>query len=688
MSINSIDNLIEDLHDDIGQEPTLDHLIIANAFWLELQHFWETLFDEAQSRIEGHMTIRIIDFDIIYPSCWPVPLQHPISLESKFGLPATAAYAFRKTKQPFTIPQGALVELIRYLIQLDSDFITSESKLKVMFDKTSISKNINRPTEYPVFEESQINQDLSIFNKEQLISVCSEQVDTLIESGVRLQGLNRILKHPFHRSWTEIANTANISVSPSDIQRWQLIFNTHRKYTISNYLDALNVASYNTLLEAGLSRRQKHNQHDITYEDDVSKIILPLLATSTKMILNEVITRNAEYSYQRFALNKEEIRPVSSQYLSFATVIEDHAENDDHRICAIAMSGLSHVNHLLQAYRVFRSDKAVIQKSIQKEPSMVSLSTLVNIPVFQEFCLAYQKWNTKLIRDIRVTFQEIARTDYQLNRSYQIIREALSSKLLEGHSTSEALESVENIPSWRWSQVEPIVSSNIILYQKTDSQSSQPSHQYLRSAGLLDDRNCVWIDHPELTQRILVRIPHLDANLFTWEKTINSESQLCYWKYRLDIAGIFKVIKQFLLLIYADVMPNIDARLFIYGTRGSLLDTESIRCEKTLDINLPWEQWVELLQSAANEVDYLRIETEKCTLFLDLIPASRVIGLEFAIMYEDKNLHKTIADLHYSSAVTPIATSLVASLLDEYYNKFQEGSNILPDATINIERVQ
>jgi hypothetical protein len=90
-----------------------------------------------------------------------------------------------------------------------------------------------------------------------------------------------------------------------------------------------------------------------------------------------------------------------------------------------------------------------------------------------------------------------------------------------------------------------------------------------------------------------------------------------------------------------------------------------------LDVAAEQSKWLDVLLFITPEPEYMRVDVDACTVFIDLVPAGEAFDMEMAVMYEDRRLHWLVADLHQQTSNVLLDTLIVEELLREYARGFK-----------------
>lgn len=639
MPSDPIDIALTHIQEITGSSPRLKDLFKVRELWLRLQKFWGLLSEETLRRRANCDTIRVVDFDIIYPAFWQSArlrpaTQRPTSIEARFGFPMTTDFVFRHTKRPFTIPPGALFEVARHLIHLEQSYRTSNSKL------AQIVENIE--SEGAPGNQSVAQYALAV--SKEIGPEVEREVDQLIEMGVRLRSLKSILDHPFYRPWQDIVEKVGAQVEPEDVLRLRNLFNVirpNRKF--NNYLDALNVASYHTLL----------GSRDI---DEQFTAVFPVLASGTKMILQYTTSTSAGANLRPVTLTDDAIQPVSTQYLSFATAAEVYSEDNLMLLASMTKENRAELFNLLGAWDTFWFDwgsrfQTMTPKEI-KDIEEIPLEDLADVVSFRELCAGYSKWKFNFVDIIGQTFIEITRTDRRLSENFKLIRKRLVGSLKQGKYGSNLIDYGE-LTAFTWNQKASSVDSYLLLQHELGASNQEITLKALKDTGILQERKFI-LPRARPTLHINVNLLHISETVFTWERAVESNQQLCSWGYNRNLEDTLELTKHLLQQPYI----SSEVRVCIFA--------EGVYEKQTLEVQSPVESWLSSIISATSNPEYIKIESDYCTIFCDVAPAFESGYSEIAVLYSDERLHAPIADFHNQSANSTLAPQLVSALLRRY----------------------
>jgi hypothetical protein len=644
MSDDAIKSTVGHVAEITGTTPTLSDLLRAKDLWETVHEYWLMLYEETERQNIGYETIRVVDFDIIYPAFWKVPVPPSRTfLKPDFSFPMTANFVFKHTRRPFTIPPGAFFELTRYLLELENQFGVKQSALKERFKAIDLGE-IARTHD----NNSKIQLSISALRKIAPESI--KEIDLLIEMGARLKRLRRILKHECYEPWDTVMDRVGVQITSGEVKRIWHRFNDKRpRYTISNYLDALNMASYYSLLQTQLS--------------DKTPTIFPLLASGTSAVLNFDDYPDWLSGYQSM-ITLESIKPVSTQYLTFATIIETYTEGNVETLYTFIREGIDQVERLLSEWRKFWDDcRRHFFSGGRHDARTILLSQLTQVPSFYDFCLVYDRWKTNFTEIIGSTFIDVARADRQLSRSYELTHEHLIGELAGELKDSDT----KTNGVFDWNQSTSAVDTHLLFQSGLYTAGQQGTLNALRSTSLLKQRLLREMARPIEEDleglKIKVLLPHISETLFSWERANESTSQLCVWQHALDIGAALREVRQFLWVLGRRENTYLESSVELFGEDRY----ESI----TLNTSQSYEDWLNLLLSVTSEPEYLRIESGVCTVFLDTVPFDEEATLEVGVMYED-DIHHEVAEFRQNTASSPFSPTIIEMLLREYAEGFDK----------------
>ncbi|HEV2800393.1 MAG TPA: hypothetical protein VGW12_07850 [Pyrinomonadaceae bacterium] len=653
MSKNPTDYTLEHLTVLAGAEPSLWDLLYVKDLWTQLHHYWWVFNGEIQRRLGKFESIRVLDFDLIYPAIWPAEVQNPLSLEERMGFPMTASFIFRDTKSLFTIPPGAFYELSYHLNKLRSSFDSSESRLQRMM-------NAVRRLHGTKLGNQKHNTFTAIKTLEDMAVECEQEVDRLIEIGVRLEGLNNILEHPYYRPWEEIAEKAGAIADPVDVFRFWKIFEadrTHPEKDFSNYLDALNVASYYALSKARTSGKSPVG-------------FSPLFASGTRVILN-LPPSIGQKDYHRPSLLEEVIHPVSIQYLAFATALENYAEYALPVLSSIAENGFKGIQKLERRWGRFWNEVTLTlplaqQSDIESYFKSIPLRQFNALESFSGFCESYTTWKKYFDAVVGSIFFNVTRADRQLSENHALVKQRLLADFKEYQLNDRlvtANESVSEITSsFKWSHLASLVDSHLVFQHKAQRSVDEITLKSLRDAQMILERSEVFAA-PDPTLRTAVHLAHAQQLLFYWERTAGHSAQLCCWEYDTNIKELLDCISSFLIKAHSEFQRESTATLKIYAN--------NLFKQVTINADLSKGQLLDTILRFTPAPNYIRIETSSCIVFSDVVPPDPMASLEIAVMYEKPHLHQLVADLFQQTSTLPMPTQMIAALLEEYARDFQ-----------------
>lgn len=656
MAKDNIANTLEHLGRLTDSLPSLLDLLYVRDLWAQLHHYWLVLCEEIERRRGQSHPIRALDFDLIYPTIWSAQVQSPLLLEERMGFPMTASFIFRDTQTYFTIPPGALFELSFRILKLQEVYRLSETNLnklmrKVHYLRQEISHEEVKQTTHA---SELLSETIPEFNR---------QVNRLIDAGAKLESLSNILTHKYYRPWDKISEQARAKADPTEVLKLWRIFSaarTHPEKDLSNYLDALSVASYYSLSRAQAGGRTRD---------------FPLFASGTDIVLNlgpQVINSSEHW---RPSLLQEIIHPVSIQYLAFATAMERYAEYDIARLSTLTEAGLGETQKLFRRWRSFWNDCRVIfpqpQHVTEEEHyRSISLSQLTDVPSFRPLCDAYTGWRIHFEKTVGAIFIDITRADRQISQSYHSVKRRLLERIEDRQSSEPRARPsyvMEDITAtFDWTPLTGVVDSGFLLSSagKPPSRISDQTIELLtlRTSAMLVEEAQVFSE-PLPTLRTIVKLSDIKEEvLLTWERSVGDASQLCYWSYGSGIQEALDRLGKFLSEAHAESQDLAPVCLRVFA--------DDLYEETTFKVDLHNFQLFDAVLSITPNPNYIRIDTDTCTIFLDVMPPRDSTRLEMAVMYE-KKLHREVAALYRDTSLFPLASSVVEALLREFARDFK-----------------
>jgi hypothetical protein len=657
MAKDTIANTFEHLGKITDSLPSFLDLLYVRDLWAQLHHYWEVLCEEIERRRGKSHPIRALDFDLIYPTIWSAKVQSPLLLEERMGFPMTASFIFRDTQTYFTIPPGALFELSFRILKLQEVYRLSETNLNRLMRKVyHLRQEISHEEVQQTTHASELlSETVPEFNRE---------VNRLIDYGAKLESLSDILTHKYYRPWNKISEQAKAKADPTEVLKLWRIFSaarTHPDKDLSNYLDALSVASYYSLSRAQAGGRTRD---------------FPLFASGTDIVLNlgpQVINSTEHW---RPSLLQEIIHPVSIQYLAFATAMERYAEYDITRLSTLTEAGLRETQRLFQRWRSFWNDCRVIfpqpQHVTEEEHyGSISFSQLTDVSSFRPLCDAYTSWRIHFEDTVEAIFIDITRADRQISQSYHSVKRRLLERIEEGQSSEPRAGPsyvIEDITStFDWTPLTAVVDSGILLLSSAGRPASRISDQTielltLRTSGMLVEEAEVFSE-PFPTLRTIVKLSDIKEEvLLTWERSVGHASQLCYWSYGSGMQEALDRLGRFLSEAHSESQDLVPVSMHVFA--------DDLYEEKTFKVDRYDLQLFDAVLSITQNPNYIRIDADACTIFLDVMPPRDSARLEMAVMYE-KKLHREVAGLYRDTSLFPLASSVVEALLREFARDFK-----------------
>ncbi len=658
MPTDTISATFEHLEKLTGSQPSLLNLLHMSGLWEQLQRYWKVFSREIDRRREGSDPIRALDFDLIYPTVWHAEVASPLELEERMGFPMTAAFIFRDTKVNFTIPPGSLFELYFHILRLEEAYNLKAGKLGRLMQKVErLHREVARADAEHAIRVTQV--------LEETLPECKRETDRLNDIGARLESLGRILTHDYYRPWPEISKKAGVKPDPAEIIKfWRIFsqFRTHPEKDMSNYLDALSMASYYALARA----------HIVGGD-------LTLLASGTNIILQvgpQVISTSEGYRTTR---QQEIINPVSIQYLGFATAMERYAEYNLTRLLALTKAGTLGIERLMHRWQNFWSDcqqKFPLPENVEekKHYDSISFSQLSEVPSFRLLCNAYRDWRVSFDKTVGSIFINITRADQQLSDNYHSRKQRLQKEVEElgGGRFSHSHVLAEVTRTFDWTPLTDIADSGFMAGLGS-TRHRKPTREAIelltwRKTGMLIEEAEVYPD-PVPTLRTTIRLADIKEEiLLVWERSVGHASQLCYWNYSSDIQDAFERIGELLVKAHSESQGGFTARLHVFA--------RDLYKDKSFEVAPSEIQWYDEVLSLSPNPTYIRIDTNICTVFLDAAPPEDGTRLDMAVMYK-KNLHRHVATLYRHTALFKLSIEVVEELLSEFAQDFKRKEPVI-----------
>jgi hypothetical protein len=650
MSQPKLTNKLTDIAKILGTSFSSADLLRAKDSWETIYRYWSNLNNEKEREGFGSRTVRVLDFDVIYPAIWyvnaPTTTIHGVN-DSVF--PMTSKFIFEHTKSAFTIPPGAEVELTQFLNDLLSKHQLIEHRV--------ISK-------WQEIKPHVENENVTSADTRGLIASLRnnhaellDDIEELIINGEKLDRLQSILNHEYFIPWEHLVEENDFVNSQEIVDIWHR-FNEERKtFTVNNYFDAINIVSYYSLLETQVNSPRRE--------------YIPLLASGTNIV----------QSYSEFPSRiqnleiylSDDIRPVSPQYLTFATAVEMHAEYDLNILSTIISEGLRSGDVLAQEWRKLRDE---IRNSLFQQREKIeelAIEDFIRFPAFRSFRMAYHRWYEHLMDGVGEVFVNVTRSDRLIRNNFGSALKRIVKDLHhipQSESPSEIATSRFDEP--QWDRAIANIDEHLLLqsrevptFRKKTSMVSA-----LRSAEIIsefvtttraDGSEAESIDEAsDLVIRISVHLKHINKELFKWESRPMDSSELCSWSHSIDLETFLDLARNF-LQGYEE--PNEVAKVVYFS--------DDSRKEFMIPILNSTEDWLTGFDMMS-QLEYLRIDTTSCTVFFDILPVDSTMAPEIAISLGASNNWSKVASLFEQTSVTSFDQGIVFELMREYSSNFRD----------------
>lgn len=640
----------------VGAPPKLRDLFRARDLWERIHGYWWTLSEEMARENAGSQSIRILDFDLIYPTLWESQLTHPTQLiRRRFSFPMTISFVINNTRRPFTIPPGAQIELERSFEELRKKFYLSGNVVIEQWRKLQAELESGR---FSAAKTQSLIQTLKDHSPE-----FYKEVSELIENGIRLERLQAILRHDSYRSWGEIVSETQKEANPQEIEKvWHLLNEnpSRQKFTINNFFDAINLVSYYTLLE---DQANSHNPKFLPFLASGTQIVLDYDEFPERLRLIEGMTRNRS------------IKPVTPHYLTFATIVELYTDYNSAAMNTIIKDGIRITQSLMDKWLQFTlGDLRRLSFGTDKRNKMgARLSEFVRFESFREFCHVYNEWQDHLMEGIGNTFIEVTQTDRLLTSNFNSSIENVIARLSrQANAPAIEVNSEPDVETVVWDEEITAVQSFLTAQSKFGFDSPHDPGGNRKSDGYLNKvvRAEAWAIPREgecavdnnlsegTSVRISVSLRHISRDLFEWEREIGENYQLCCWKHKSDIDALLKAAAHFI--------SDVDSEL---SKIRMIVFSDNCRSEIQLEIGES-AGWKDELLKITPDPSYVRIEFGKSVVLFDIKPVALSSAPEAAVMYE--TVHEEVATFFQATSSVDIGTEIITPLLREYSNNFTD----------------
>lgn len=637
-------------------EPTLFDLFDIRDLWEKLERYWRTASGEIEKRLVNFKSIRLIDFDLIYPAFWAAEAQTKESLlERRMGFPVTASFVFKDTRSLFTIPPGSYFELTYQIRRLQETVRISTTNLDGLLSKFESLKERN----WKERSRESLSGTFKLLRATR--TAAEEEIDRLVEAKIKVEALSQIVNHGCYLPWDEVMRETESFVEPDEVFGFWSMLQISRKHPdkdLSNYLDALNVASYYSLARAAHSDRERANY-------------FPLFASGTQPVLD---LPPADFAARNQSSNDKITRPVSMQYLTFATALEIYADNILETMSAIADIQSREIQDLIghwkRLWRDVKSHYKFEDEMRRDDFQEIRLKSLVQFSSFNPFCEAYVKWKNSFDRVVGNTFLNVTQADRQMGDNI-----ALAKRRLLGDGGDDEFPSNETeragtptgdlTESFDWSWRASSVNSGLLLrhYYPRQLNVTEITLASLRKSGIIREEGYIFPE-PATTYRTKVSLWEVAQPLFYWERVVGKSSQLCCWEYSLlSLEQMLNSVGEFFVNAQKATKFKNQIRLHIFAE-----DSDE---ELTIGNSAPEGEWMRQVLAVTKTPHYLRFETDVCILYLDVVPIEPTTGLEIAVLYESRKLHNAVSNLHRETSGIRFPEKIIKALLLEFEKTFK-----------------
>jgi len=626
-----------------GSEPTLADIVKINNMVDLLGDCFNLLRLEYQHSVAGFRTLRILDFDLIYPTCWPVQRRVPTSFERMCSFPTTAAYFFRHTKSAFTIPPGSFFELSRYLGLLREKLSTSANHLSNTTKQLESTLASHR-------KRDQATANEQILLVERLPKMVGAEIDEFIGAGMMFHKLERLLTHPMHLHWLDLVNGTGTRISTAVLNRLCDALDYLRpNHSVNNFADALNISALVALIESG----QRTTIHEESH-------LFPLLATGTGILRKMNVPLCLQQLEQKPHLGEEdEVQAVSPRYLLLDTAISTYCE-DSARAKQTFISVLLNSNHKARkAWGDFWCE--LWQKTQPRRPwASIKISEFINSLGLQNFMENLGAFFNEAFEPIVSILSSEARADRQHSTNYIEMRKRLVKGLLSGQKLEHLLsQEDEFLNSENLDRGYSLVKLYLSILREGETlMLTEPTLDSLRRNKILCDN----IEGVQSTNGLLQFRPtctYSSTHLLEWDGDLDSGTHQCCWTYRIEFTKLLSH-----LLAFRDAVEKRhgnhtgELRMAVYGG-GQAYQSEWC---KTLDS----ETLFDAIVARSTEPDYIHFEHPTFDFFAEIEPfSSQSEELQVAVRYE-YDLNVELAELHFATAVTRLDPNVLSDLLQDY----------------------
>jgi hypothetical protein len=633
-------------------EPTVADLVRINDIIDLLHDYFELMRTETLRAAAGYRTIRILDFDMIYPACWPVQLRRPTTFERICRFPVTASFFFRETRSEFTIPPGTFFELSRYLCVLRDKLAMTAGELAKVTMK--LEKLTGRGTKNKL---KLCATELEMLDG--LPDMVSDDIGDFLEAGVTFHALESLLSHPMHLAWEELTNRAESRISPEVLDRiWDALNYLRPPLTVNNFADALNISAMIALLESG-SRTSLN----------VENRFFPLLATGTSLLREMNIPLCLNSLERRPYLGEDDrIVAVSPRYLLLDTAVSTYCEHTTSakRTHVSVLLGSNHdVRKKWSDFWIRLWNKLPPRKSLEQ----VKLTDLADEPTFNSLMFGFDKLFHDRLSSILSVLESESRADKQRSDNFIEIRKRLTKGLVAGRRLEHLLSHEERILS---AETLGQGSSLIKLFVKVLNDRhpivlvTNATVKSLRQSKLLDDRLKRCDDTVGELLQFQPTCSYNSVPVLWWDGNMKTRTRQCVWNYSTNLSELMEKFVGFVRAVEDKTHQQIiHGSITVYGNGNS--------------VNVAWpqplseEQLINLIVRRAVDPNYIRFENSVFDFYVELEPFDgESNSLELALRY-DEDLNDQLADLHFQTAITRLDPMILVELLRDYDKQLFNG---------------
>jgi hypothetical protein len=377
------------------------------------RQFLENILQDVERDMRGLATVRLLDFDVVYPSLWRAIPWETSETARLFGVPQSTYHFFRHNKRPFSLPIGTEIEMAAWTVVLAKQERVSCQQLEKQL-------NALAPALGPGLDQSRRDFKVDRTQRRSNFKEFMQNLDTCITGVVQakcdLAQLVAIRESEHNMSAGKLQSGVEI-----DQERYYNMLDTLRAYMESvrpgrwraNWADAYNLAYY-----AAIRRRHSGG-------------VYPVMVSGTRAVRDAPLAQ-----YLNLPPQPRDPPVTWSRYLTFATAFEQYCGDNRARKRTEATAALESLEPVLDAQREF--NRHAMWGWDTSKPEEVPWREFAADKDFKKWAWAYCNWRSTHLAEVLALFEHYGTSDHQLRNTYLQLKTDLLREALEERSSFDA----------------------------------------------------------------------------------------------------------------------------------------------------------------------------------------------------------------------------------------------------------